>query len=69
MKEQMKELYVEGLASHDGHPHAVLTATRFTKVYLRLVPGQLREDYDAAMPVFPVEPPRQDDPTRLASGT
>ena len=28
-----------------------------TKVYLRLVPGQLREDYDAAMPVFPVEPP------------
>lgn len=30
-----------------------------TKVYLRLVPGQLREDYDAAMPVFPVEPPSQ----------
>lgn len=28
-----------------------------TKVYLRLVPGQLREDYDKAMPVFPVEPP------------
>jgi site-specific recombinase XerD len=28
-----------------------------TKVYLRLVPGQLREDYDAAMPVFPVLPP------------
>jgi integrase/recombinase XerD len=30
-----------------------------TKVYLRLVPGQLREDYDRAMPVFPVEPPIQ----------
>lgn len=27
-----------------------------TKVYLRLVPGQLREEYDKAMPVFPVEP-------------
>ncbi|MEK7415592.1 MAG: tyrosine-type recombinase/integrase [Planctomycetota bacterium] len=40
-----------------------------TKVYLRLVPGQLRADYDAAMPVFPVEPPNQDDPTRLASAT
>jgi integrase/recombinase XerC len=28
-----------------------------TKVYLRLVPGHLRADYDAAMPVYPVEPP------------
>ena len=32
-----------------------------TKVYLRLVSGQLREDYDKAMPVFPVEPPAQPD--------
>lgn len=35
-----------------------------TKGYLRLVPGQLREDYDAAMPVFPVEPPPSGDPPR-----
>ncbi len=27
-----------------------------TKVYLRLVPGQLRKDYDAAMPQMPVGP-------------
>ena len=40
-----------------------------TKVYLRLVPGQLREDYDAAMPVFPVEPPSPAAPTYLASAT
>jgi len=31
MKEQMKELYVEGLASHDGRPHAVMTATSWPK--------------------------------------
>lgn len=28
-----------------------------TKVYLRLVPGDLRTAYDGAMPVFPVVPP------------
>jgi hypothetical protein len=27
----MKELYVEGLASHDGHPHAVMMATSWPK--------------------------------------
>ncbi len=27
MKEEMKALYVEGFASHDGHPHAGATAT------------------------------------------
>jgi site-specific recombinase XerD len=27
-----------------------------TKIYLRLVPGHLREDYDAAMPTIAVEP-------------
>lgn len=32
-----------------------------TKVYLRLVPGQLREDYDEAMPVFPIDPLPPDD--------
>ena len=32
--------------------HAELNTT---KIYLRLVPGHLREDYDAAMPVFPIE--------------
>ncbi len=26
-----------------------------TKIYLRLVPGHLREDYDRAMPFFPIE--------------
>jgi len=31
MKEQMQELYVEGLASHDGHPHAVMTARSWPK--------------------------------------
>ncbi|MCK6491587.1 MAG: tyrosine-type recombinase/integrase [Planctomycetes bacterium] len=38
-----------------------------TKVYLRLVPGQLREDYDAAMPVFPVQPPSSGNPAVVAS--
>jgi len=28
-----------------------------TKVYLRLVPGHLRDDYDRAMPAFVIEPP------------
>ncbi len=27
-----------------------------TKIYLRLVPGHLREDYERAMPVFPISP-------------
>ena len=36
-----------------------------TKVYLRLVPGQLREDYDAGMHFFPDEPPSE---TRLSLG-
>ena len=26
-----------------------------TKIYLRLVPGHLREDYDQAMPMFPID--------------
>lgn len=33
--------------------HAELNTT---KIYLRLVPGHLREDYDDAMPVFPIDP-------------
>lgn len=37
-----------------------------TKVYLRLVPGQLREDYDKAMPVFPVVPPASTGPLSTA---
>lgn len=37
-----------------------------TKVYLRLVPGHLRADYDAAMPVFPIEPPPE--PPSVPSG-
>ncbi len=37
-----------------------------TKVYLRLVPGQLRADYDKAMPVFPVEPPASTGPLPTA---
>jgi len=38
-----------------------------TKVYLRLVPGQLREDYDEAMPVFPIDPLPPDDPAEVAA--
>ena len=33
-----------------------------TKIYLRLVPGQLREDYDEAMPVLPIDPLPPDEP-------
>ncbi|MEK7414233.1 MAG: tyrosine-type recombinase/integrase [Planctomycetota bacterium] len=40
-----------------------------TKTYLRLVPGQLRADYDAAMPVFPVEPPPSGNPAEVVSPT
>lgn len=40
-----------------------------TKVYLRLVPGQLREDYDEAMPVFPIDPLPPDDPAEVAATT
>jgi site-specific recombinase XerD len=64
--------YIQQLLGHGrGHPAhpAVPQDLETTKVYLRLVPGQLREDYDKAMPVFPVEPPPLVDPTHLASVT
>jgi len=41
MKEQMQELYVEGLASHDGHPHAVMTATSWTKRWTVVCAGEV----------------------------
>ena len=41
MKEQMKELYVEGLASHDGHPHAVLAATPWPKRWTVVRAGEV----------------------------
>ena len=31
MKEEMKALYVEGFASHNGHSHAVASATASPK--------------------------------------
>ncbi len=36
-----------------------------TKIYLRLVPGHLREDYDAAMPTFSIEPVPPDAPAGM----
>jgi hypothetical protein len=41
MKEQMKELYVEGLASHDGHPHAVMTVTSWPKRWTVVRAGEV----------------------------
>jgi site-specific recombinase XerD len=38
-----------------------------TKVYLRLIPGHLREDYDEAMPDFPIDPLPPDDPAAVAA--
>ena len=54
MKEQMKELYVEGLASHDGHPHAVMAATSCPKRWTVVRAGEvssLETSFRDAVPV------------------
>lgn len=40
-----------------------------TKIYLRLIPGHLRADYDQAMPFFPIDLPPLDDAVEVASTT
>jgi hypothetical protein len=41
MKEQMKELYVDGPAGHDGHPHAVMMATSWPKRWMVVRAGEV----------------------------